>query len=385
MKKTNLVSMLVLSLIFLSGVPLLQAMESQNERSIIPLFFSKGAFNKLEVQPLDLVFCEVLYFVSPHGNPIHFEPAERLYWIQDYPVLLLGSAGDPLPVDVVSRGSTFLEIKVNNHSLFKDRLLITPRKTLMSFSNTASFQQKLLRMLQTSSGSYESQLAEFLADRLPELNVKGESYHIDPIGEVINISGDWVGGTMTNTGEVTGQNGRTLSAPSGAIIMWSGSIQQVGDHHHPVVNGIPDTNWYLCDGTTVGAITLPDLSNRFVLGAPDAAGLGATGGSPSVQLSTSHMPNHRHSINTTSTAGAHTHDWENRVNEVWEIATIPNPLGGQQFGARVVTWTAFDTTTDGSHNHTISGQTGGNAVSGSTPMSTLPAYFSVAYIMGIPQ
>ena len=78
--------------------------------------------------------------------------------------------------------------------------------------------------------------------------------------------------------------------PPGAIIMWSGSI-----------NDIP-VGWALCDGSN----GTPDLRDRFIVGAGGAYNPGNTGGAESVTLTVAQMPQHSHGASSSS-AGSHTH------------------------------------------------------------------------------
>ena len=78
--------------------------------------------------------------------------------------------------------------------------------------------------------------------------------------------------------------------PPGAIIMWSGSI-----------NDIP-VGWALCDGRN----GTPDLRDRFIVGAGGAYNPGNTGGAESVTLTVAQMPQHSHGASSSS-AGSHTH------------------------------------------------------------------------------
>jgi len=78
--------------------------------------------------------------------------------------------------------------------------------------------------------------------------------------------------------------------PPGAIIMWSGAI-----------NDIP-VGWALCDGSN----GTPDLRDRFIVGAGGAYNPGNTGGAESVTLTVAQMPQHSHGASSSS-AGAHTH------------------------------------------------------------------------------
>lgn len=74
------------------------------------------------------------------------------------------------------------------------------------------------------------------------------------------------------------------SVPSGAILLWSGSVSNI------------PTGFVICDGNN----STPDLRNRFVVGAGDTYAVDATGGSAdAVVVSHTHTvndPGHNHSV-----------------------------------------------------------------------------------------
>ena len=89
----------------------------------------------------------------------------------------------------------------------------------------------------------------------------------------------------------------------GMILMWSGLISQIPE------------GWALCDGQE----GRPNLLGRFVVGVSSAAtNPGATGGSNSMTLTTTHLPSHRHDVSigqksctfslNTDNSGYHTHN-----------------------------------------------------------------------------
>ena len=87
-------------------------------------------------------------------------------------------------------------------------------------------------------------------------------------------------------GDISGTTGGFLT---GMIMMWGGTTAPTG--------------WQLCDGgtastsalqTLLGQTNVPDLRDKFVVGAGSAYARHATGGESTVQLQTTHLPSHRH-------------------------------------------------------------------------------------------
>lgn len=72
-----------------------------------------------------------------------------------------------------------------------------------------------------------------------------------------------------------------VAVPPGTIMMWSGAA-----------NNIPQ-GWTLCNGQN----GTPNLMDRFIVGAGNSYGVGATGGSANVTLSWDQMPAHKHGVN----------------------------------------------------------------------------------------
>jgi microcystin-dependent protein len=133
--------------------------------------------------------------------------------------------------------------------------------------------------------------------------------------------------------------------PTGAIIMWSGSISSI------------PAGWALCDGSP----GRPDLRDRFIVGAGSSYGVGATGGQDQVTLSISQMPSHSHSINDPG----HVHN-----------LPFSNP-GGNGNGGRVGV-----VGSPGAYN--TSSQVTGITINnngGNQPFENRPLYYSLAYII----
>lgn len=197
-------------------------------------------------------------------------------------------------------------------------------------------------------------------------------------------------GMTASTSELNTLNGINTSGnsglvPSGAILMWSGSI------------GTIPSGWNLCDGTN----GTPDLRNRFVVGAGSSYSVDDTGGASSVTLSASQMPAHTHTFSdTTSAAGAHSHSFSGTTstdgahNHTYYWSGVsgsdnsPDVDNATSSGAD-----SGPTSTAGAHNHTFSGTTSSvsdhtHSVSGTTSSAgsgssheNRPPYYALAYIM----
>ncbi len=84
--------------------------------------------------------------------------------------------------------------------------------------------------------------------------------------------------------------------PKGSIIMWSGAIATV------------PSGWALCNGNNgnaINGVTIPDLRDRFVMGAGNIYAVGITGGATSLNK----IPAHSHTVSgsTTPNSVGHTH------------------------------------------------------------------------------
>jgi len=146
-----------------------------------------------------------------------------------------------------------------------------------------------------------------------------------------------------------------IGIPTGGIIMWSGSIENI------------PTGWALCNGSN----GTPDLRNRFVVGAGGAYAVNAIGGSDSVTLTSSQIPAHQHPFSgSTNSTGAHNHG-----------LPIGYPGGGVGVAnGTTAPQTSYRMSTEGNHSHTFSGTTDNNTGGGSSHENR-PPYYALAYIM----
>lgn len=173
----------------------------------------------------------------------------------------------------------------------------------------------------------------------------------------INLTGVITGTVSFNGGsDVTMTTAYNVSPiPSGVIVLWSGSAASI------------PSGWYLCNGYN----NTPNLTDRFVIGAGSSYGVSSTGGSKD-----SILVSHTHSFSaTTSTSGSHQHTEPIGYVGVFGAGSsgASGNYGGAGYGTRDLTESA------GSHNHTVSGSTDTQGVSGTN--ANLPPYYALCYIM----
>lgn len=188
--------------------------------------------------------------------------------------------------------------------------------------------------------------------------------------------------------------------PTGGIIMWSGSVASI------------PTGWALCNGGTYtktdgsGGVVVPDLRDRFIVGAGSTYAVAATGGATSntptitvtnqaVALTEAQLPAHTHTATVTDPGHNHT------ITDPGHTHTLNifvQPSAGVYTGNNVVTSNATPSVTTNSSttgitiNNRVTGVTvtNSNTGSGSThvhantavssSVPTLPPYYALCFI-----
>ena len=145
--------------------------------------------------------------------------------------------------------------------------------------------------------------------------------------------------------------------PVNGIIMWTKS-------------SIPD-GWRICDG---GGGT-PNLVNRFVVGAGNWYGLGATGGANTVSLTWNQMPKHSHSGGVHA-GGNHWHYIYTRQDD-WNDSGGWGPSWGDGDNGHYRGW--HSTHWGGHHSHGMWTNNSGRSHS----HENRPPYYAVTFIMRI--
>lgn len=189
--------------------------------------------------------------------------------------------------------------------------------------------------------------------------------------------------------------------PQGAILMWSGSIASI------------PTGWALCNGGTyaksdgTGNVTVPDLRDRFLVGAGSTYAVAATGGATSntptitvtnqaVALTTAQLPAHNHTASVSDPGHSHGVNDPGHVHYagMMSVASTVGVAAGSNYtmpatfnygnsgGSGTGIWlsssgtgisvSTANTGTGATHVHN------NTAVSSSVP--TLPPYYALAFI-----
>ena len=180
-----------------------------------------------------------------------------------------------------------------------------------------------------------------------------------------------------NSGGGSGGGGE----PVGTIIAWGGSTASI------------PTGYQLCDGgaaesNTLQAITganVPDLRDRFIVGAGNNYSVDATGGSANAIL-----VSHNHGAGTYAvTGGNHTHGYTKAadIDDPNDDGESGNPSGSG--GLLTGGFESETTSGTGAHSHTISGSsatvgkdnTGANSTSQTGTNANLPPYYALCYII----
>jgi hypothetical protein len=186
--------------------------------------------------------------------------------------------------------------------------------------------------------------------------------------------------TVGTGGSEVPTNSMVSGVPTGGIIIWYGSL------------GTVPTGWHACDGGTYsksdgsGSITLPDMRDRFIIGATSTYAQGSSGGSAAGAttgasgsltmtvgaggdhahgaatdghtLSTSEIPSHTHAEKCGQGSGGSDTGWNVTSNATPASTTLSTAAaggGGSHSHGIAASGTHTHTTTGGDHTHSISG------------------------------
>lgn len=172
--------------------------------------------------------------------------------------------------------------------------------------------------------------------------------------------------TAANNAQVTANNAQF---PSGIILMWKGSIVSI------------PSGFTLCNGSN----GTPDLRDKFIVGGGTNYPPGATGGSNTVVLGATQVPNHTHSINdpththlVASQTGNNTGDFS-PINSSFPISAQANY---QNFNADyVLQGRNSGNANAGKSSATATGISINPTTGGGQPHENRPPFYALCFIM----
>ncbi|CAM2066033.1 Tail fiber domain-containing protein [Sulfidibacter corallicola] len=190
---------MVPGIVFLAGlVPLWGA---ETPPVVVPLWLSSEHVASIDDTADRDNWLEVHYYDAPHGEPVFREPAERIWWIQGRPLLVLGASGYPFPEDLRARATAWVRLFLDGRDITVRPLVVYPRRDRVALSrDVIALQEALKQGTGMPDASYLAQIANFLAGNVSSLAVEGSSYNVTGFGEVINTSGEWVGADIVGAG-----------------------------------------------------------------------------------------------------------------------------------------------------------------------------------------
>ena len=205
------------------------------------------------------------------------------------------------------------------------------------------------------------------------------------------------GQVLTTTGtQVNWVDAASIGSPTGTIVMFGSSS--------------PPPGWLVCDGQSTSSYpalaavvgtNVPDLRDRFIVGAGSAYSQNAQGGENSVTLTVANMPSHSHSQNshahsfsaTTSNPSPTLTGNATYISETWagrgQVTGIFGKDGGLSNDFTPGRPDASPTgrlKIDATHTHTFSGSTGGEAPNtnpdgGGGAHENRPPYWALTFII----
>ena len=207
----------------------------------------------------------------------------------------------------------------------------------------------------------------FVNDAMREMMAQIRQWQSGLYEEPLTIKGDLdLQGGMTLNGEAGTSGQFLMSKGDGTTPQWGSAT--IPDAFTPGMiimwNGLPNevpTGWALCNG----ANGTPNLTDRFIVGAGNTYGYGATGGTKDATL-----VSHNHS-GSTGGAGSHSHTYSK--------GSSGTAQGGSGIGSTGVNQgsTSTNTSSVGNHTHSVSISTKGSSATN----KNLPPYFALCYIM----
>lgn len=184
---------------------------------------------------------------------------------------------------------------------------------------------------------------------------------------------------------------RGVLPPVGSVIPFAGDVtptgwllcngQQVAQSSNEDLFTVIGTK-FNTGGESAGYFRVPNVRDRFIVGASSSKAAGTTGGSSTKTLSTPNIPTHNHSMthnHNTDSQGAHSHVANLSNNS--SAGTHLNRAASGNTSALVSSGSAF-ISSDGAHTHSVSDFSGATGERGSgTSFDVMNPWIAMNYII----
>lgn len=184
---------------------------------VLVLSLNSDSLAHAQIQTKDQVWLEVVYRAGKNAAILHEEWGERLWWIADQPLVVLGGSGLQLPPSLLERAAVWVEVHHGGTLVWEGELF--PRKDALRLTQDSD---QVAQQLSKGgnlrfTASYLSEVANFMAANSAAVEVDADSYELNSARIIdnrgINIDGtNATGGWGTVAGNFfrfSGQQGAT--------------------------------------------------------------------------------------------------------------------------------------------------------------------------------
>lgn len=187
--------------------------QEEPAHTILPLVVDPQSFDLVKDEP---IWLEVQWRLTPEGPVVATEPAEKVWWLGQTPVLFLGATGYPPPAAVLGRGEAWVTL-VHPAGQTQTYPIRPARDGLALGERGRGLTKQLQAKLGVPAGDYLDTLVNFLTSNLGSLDVSATAYVVDGYGVVINENGEWVGDPTGLAGPVGDMGPQGEQGPVGPV------------------------------------------------------------------------------------------------------------------------------------------------------------------------
>lgn len=207
----------------------------------------------------DDLWAEIEYRPSPRGDVLFFEPGERIWWVREKGLLVLGGTGSPLPRSVMQRASVWIDIAIEVVFLADGPFEIFPRRDgFIVAGDQAGLKEALGKRIVGIDAPYLAQVSNYLALNNTTLEVRGDTLNIDQNGV---FGTDLIVSGHHQTDEITCNSFNLTNAPSAGKVLTSDALGH-GSWQDPDTGlSLPVTETFSGTGTAF-SLTMTDAAGR---------------------------------------------------------------------------------------------------------------------------